>query len=79
MKFGVGYDDVDDAVTHVQSRGFRTAVLTNGTRELQEAKLGVLSAAVLETYLLHPSPWLFLGVGLIALGTATRRATRTNP
>lgn len=27
--------------------------------------LGVLAAAVLETYLLHPSPALFLGVGLI--------------
>jgi protease PrsW len=27
--------------------------------------LGVLAASVLETYLLHPSPWLFLGVGLI--------------
>lgn len=27
--------------------------------------LGVLAAAVLETYLLEPSPWLFLGVGLI--------------
>ena len=27
--------------------------------------LGVLSASVLETYLLHPSPWLFAGVGLI--------------
>jgi RsiW-degrading membrane proteinase PrsW (M82 family) len=27
--------------------------------------LGVLGASVLETYLLHPSPWLFLGVGLI--------------
>jgi RsiW-degrading membrane proteinase PrsW (M82 family) len=27
--------------------------------------LGVLGAAVLETYLLHPSPFLFIGVGLI--------------
>ncbi|WP_214411534.1 PrsW family intramembrane metalloprotease [Sphaerisporangium fuscum] len=27
--------------------------------------LGVLGASVLETYLLSPSPWLFLGVGLI--------------
>jgi RsiW-degrading membrane proteinase PrsW (M82 family) len=27
--------------------------------------LGVLAASVLEAYLLHPSPWLFLGVGLI--------------
>jgi protease PrsW len=27
--------------------------------------LGVLAAAVLESYLLHPSPWLFVGVGLI--------------
>jgi len=27
--------------------------------------LGVLGAAVLEAYLLHPSPWLFGGVGLI--------------
>ena len=27
--------------------------------------LGVLGASVLETYLLHPSPWLYLGVGLI--------------
>ena len=27
--------------------------------------LGVLAASLLETYLLHPSPWLFLGVGLI--------------
>jgi RsiW-degrading membrane proteinase PrsW (M82 family) len=27
--------------------------------------LGVLGASVLESYLLHPSPWLFLGVGLI--------------
>jgi len=27
--------------------------------------LGILAAAVLETYLLEPSPWLFLGVGLI--------------
>jgi RsiW-degrading membrane proteinase PrsW (M82 family) len=27
--------------------------------------LGVLASSVLESYLLHPSPWLFLGVGLI--------------
>jgi RsiW-degrading membrane proteinase PrsW (M82 family) len=27
--------------------------------------LGVLAASLLETYLLHPSPWLFVGVGLI--------------
>ncbi|BCJ41282.1 hypothetical protein GCM10010168_89580 [Actinoplanes ianthinogenes] len=27
--------------------------------------LGVLGASVLEAYLLYPSPWLFLGVGLI--------------
>jgi RsiW-degrading membrane proteinase PrsW (M82 family) len=27
--------------------------------------LGVLGASVLESYLLHPSPWLFAGVGLI--------------
>ncbi|TDW21342.1 PrsW family intramembrane metalloprotease [Kribbella kalugense] len=27
--------------------------------------LGVLAASLLETYLLQPSPWLFLGVGLI--------------
>jgi protease PrsW len=27
--------------------------------------LGVLAASILESYLLHPSPWLFLGVGLI--------------
>ena len=27
--------------------------------------LGVLAASLLETYLLHPSPWMFLGVGLI--------------
>lgn len=30
--------------------------------------LGVLGAAVLEQYLLHPSPFLFLGVGLIEEG-----------
>ena len=42
--------------------------------------LGVLAASVLEAYLLHPSPWLFLGVGLIeeaaklvALMVLTRR------
>jgi RsiW-degrading membrane proteinase PrsW (M82 family) len=27
--------------------------------------LGVLGASFLESYLLHPSPWLFFGVGLI--------------
>jgi RsiW-degrading membrane proteinase PrsW (M82 family) len=27
--------------------------------------LGVLAASLLESYLLHPSPWLFAGVGLI--------------
>jgi RsiW-degrading membrane proteinase PrsW (M82 family) len=27
--------------------------------------LGVLAASLLESYLLHPSPWLFFGVGLI--------------
>jgi len=44
--------------------------------------LGVLAASLLETYLLHPSPWLFLGVGLIeegvklaALAWLTRRLT----
>jgi RsiW-degrading membrane proteinase PrsW (M82 family) len=30
--------------------------------------LGVLGAALLENYLLHPSPWLFGGVGLIEEG-----------
>src|SRR5215210_7662869 len=42
--------------------------------------LGVLSASVLETYLLHPAPLLFFGVGLIeeaaklaALMVLTRR------
>ena len=30
--------------------------------------LGVLAASLLETYLLHPSPWMFLGVGLIEEG-----------
>jgi protease PrsW len=30
--------------------------------------LGVLAASLLETYLLHPSPWLFVGVGLIEEG-----------
>ena len=42
--------------------------------------LGVLGASVLETYLLHPSPWLYVGVGLIeeavkliALAVLTRR------
>ncbi|MFC5187673.1 PrsW family intramembrane metalloprotease [Actinomadura harenae] len=27
--------------------------------------LGLLGASVLETYLLHPSPWMYVGVGLI--------------
>jgi RsiW-degrading membrane proteinase PrsW (M82 family) len=27
--------------------------------------LGILGASVLESFLLHPSPWLFFGVGLI--------------
>jgi RsiW-degrading membrane proteinase PrsW (M82 family) len=42
--------------------------------------MGMLAASLLETYLLHPSPWLFLGVGLIeeavklaALALLTRR------
>ncbi|KUL39431.1 hypothetical protein ADL15_09765 [Actinoplanes awajinensis subsp. mycoplanecinus] len=47
--------------------------------------LGVLGASVLEAFLLHPSPWLFFGVGLIeeavklgALMMLTRRLrTRT--
>ncbi len=30
--------------------------------------IGVLAASVLETYLLHPSPFMFLGVGLIEEG-----------
>jgi len=30
--------------------------------------LGVLAASVLEAYLLHPSPWMFFGVGLIEEG-----------
>src|SRR2546423_6127205 len=30
--------------------------------------LGVLAASLLETYLLHPSPWMFFGVGLIEEG-----------
>jgi RsiW-degrading membrane proteinase PrsW (M82 family) len=30
--------------------------------------LGVLAASLLESYLLHPSPWLFTGVGLIEEG-----------
>jgi RsiW-degrading membrane proteinase PrsW (M82 family) len=45
--------------------------------------LGVLAAALLESYLLHPSPWLFGGVGLIeegvkliALLLVTRHMTR---
>ncbi|KND35597.1 PrsW family intramembrane metalloprotease [Streptomyces acidiscabies] len=35
--------------------------LTGGT-------LGVLGASVMETYLLHPSAWMFVGVGLIEEG-----------
>lgn len=45
--------------------------------------LGVLGASLLETYLLHPSPGLFFGVGLVeeavklaALAFLTRRLTR---
>lgn len=45
--------------------------------------LGVLGASVGETYLLHPSPWMFFGVGLIeeaaklgGLLYVTRRMTR---
>lgn len=38
----VGFDDVDDGVDEVARRGLATAVLTNGTRELQEAKLAAL-------------------------------------
>jgi putative hydrolase of the HAD superfamily len=38
----VGFDDVDAAMDVVQGRGLRTAVLTNGTRDLQEAKLAHL-------------------------------------
>lgn len=45
--------------------------------------LGVLAAALLESYLLHPSPWLFAGVGLIEEGVklvallfVTRHMTR---
>ncbi|HEY2670311.1 MAG TPA: PrsW family glutamic-type intramembrane protease [Rugosimonospora sp.] len=45
--------------------------------------LGVLASALLENYLLHPSPWLFGGVGLIeegvklaALLLVTRHLTR---
>ncbi|MEV4146522.1 PrsW family glutamic-type intramembrane protease [Amycolatopsis sp. NPDC049691] len=45
--------------------------------------LGVLGASLLESYLLHPSPWLFLGVGLIeeavklaALALLTRHLVR---
>ncbi|SER72642.1 Membrane proteinase PrsW, cleaves anti-sigma factor RsiW, M82 family [Lentzea xinjiangensis] len=44
--------------------------------------LGVLGASLLESYLLHPSPWLFVGVGLIeeavklaALALLTRHLT----
>ena len=38
----VGFDDVGAAVDDVHARGLRTAVLTNGTRDLQEAKLAHL-------------------------------------
>ncbi|MGI5166162.1 PrsW family intramembrane metalloprotease [Spirillospora sp. CA-253888] len=30
--------------------------------------LGILGASLLETYLLHPSPWMYVGVGLIEEG-----------
>jgi putative hydrolase of the HAD superfamily len=38
----VGFGDVDAALDEVAARGLATAVLTNGTRELQEAKLAAL-------------------------------------
>lgn len=38
----IGFDDVDAALEEVAGRGLATAVLTNGTRELQEAKLASL-------------------------------------
>ena len=38
----IGFDDVDAALDAVVERGLATAVLTNGTRELQEAKLAAL-------------------------------------
>jgi putative hydrolase of the HAD superfamily len=38
----IGFDDVDTALDEVEKRGLATAVLTNGTRELQEAKLEAL-------------------------------------
>lgn len=38
----VGFADVDEAVEAVRGRGLATGVLTNGTRELQEAKLAHL-------------------------------------
>jgi RsiW-degrading membrane proteinase PrsW (M82 family) len=44
--------------------GELTAGLVFGTF-ITGGVLGVLAASVLEAYLLHPSPWLFLGVGLI--------------
>jgi putative hydrolase of the HAD superfamily len=37
-----GYDDVDEAIELVRGRGLATAILTNGTPELQEAKLAAL-------------------------------------
>jgi RsiW-degrading membrane proteinase PrsW (M82 family) len=43
---------------HVTAELVVTCFVTGGL-------LGVLGAALLETYLLHPSPYLFLGVGLI--------------
>ncbi|AHH98695.1 PrsW family intramembrane metalloprotease [Kutzneria albida] len=56
-----------------------TAELVFGTF-LVGGVLGVLGASVLEAYLLHPSSWLYLGVGLIeeavklvALAVLTRR------
>ncbi|MEV4434445.1 PrsW family glutamic-type intramembrane protease [Streptomyces sp. NPDC049585] len=64
--------------------GELTPTLVFGTF-LTGGVLGVLAASLLETYLLHPSPWLFAGVGLIeeavklcTLAFLTRRlATKT--
>lgn len=60
---------------HVTAELIVTAFVVGGL-------LGVLAAAVLETYVLHPSPALFLGVGLIeeaaklaGLIVVTRRLT----
>jgi RsiW-degrading membrane proteinase PrsW (M82 family) len=59
--------------------GELTPTLVFGTF-LTGGVLGVLAASLLETYLLHPSPWLFVRVGLIeeaaklaALAFLTRR------